>query len=94
MGAWPVYYVWPLPSHLIFESSDNWLHTHTADRRWPITMLLIGRHDQARAQRALAGGCSGFYSSDLDTAVHPGICETELLCAISTPEADWVVCYD
>ena len=78
MGAWPVYYVWPLPSHLISESSDNWLHTHTADRSWPITMLLIGRHGQSRAQRALAGGCSGFYSSDLDTAVHPGICETEL----------------
>ena len=78
MGAWPLYYVWPLPSHLIFESSDNWLHTYTADRRWPITMLLIGRHGQSRAQRALVGGCSGFYSSDLDTAVHPGICETEL----------------
>ena len=23
MGAWPMYYVWPMPSLIIFESSDN-----------------------------------------------------------------------
>ena len=52
-----------------------------ADRRWPITILLTGRNGQSRRQGLgeLAGGCSGFYSSDLDTAVHTGICETELL---------------
>ena len=32
MGAWPVYYMWPMPSHFIFEQSDNWLNTHMADR--------------------------------------------------------------
>ena len=88
MGAWPVYYVWPMPSHSIFESSDNWLNTHKADWRWPIIILLIGRDGQSRGQRALAV----FYSSDLDTAVHTGICETELLVVfhnIRSPRAWW-----
>ena len=56
MGAWPVYYVWPTPSHFIFESPDNWLNTHKADWRWPIIILLIGRDGQSRGQRSLAGG--------------------------------------
>ena len=60
MGAWPVYYVRPMPSHSIFESSDNWLNIHKADRRWPITILLIGRNGQSRGQGALAGGVLDF----------------------------------
>ena len=53
MGAWPVYYVWPMPSRFIFESPDNWRNTHKADWRWPIIILLIGRDVQSRGQRAL-----------------------------------------
>ena len=60
MGAWPVYYVWPMPSHFIFESPDNWLNTHKADLRWPIIILLIGRDGQSRGQRALGGGVLDF----------------------------------
>ena len=60
MGAWPVYYVWPMPSHFIFESPDNWLNTHKADWRWTIIIMLIGRGGQSRGQRALAGGVLDF----------------------------------
>ena len=60
MGAWPVYYVWPMPSHFIFESLDNWLNTHKADWHWPIIILLIGRDGQSRGQRALAWGVLDF----------------------------------
>ena len=60
MGTWPVYSVWPMPGHFIFESSNNWLNTHKADWRWPIIILLIGRNGQSRAQRALAGGFLDF----------------------------------
>ena len=49
-----------MPSHFIFESSDNWLNTHKADWRWPITILLIGRDGQSRGQRVLAGGVLDF----------------------------------
>ena len=79
MGAWPVYYVWPMPSHFIFESPDNWLITHKADWRWPIIILLIGRDGQSRGQRAFAGGVLGFTHRIPITAMHTGICETELL---------------
>ena len=60
MGARPVYYVWPMPSYFIFESSDNWLNTHKADWRWPIIILLIDNDGQSRGQRALAGGVLDF----------------------------------
>ena len=60
MGAWPVYYVWPMPSYFIFESPDNWLNTHKADWCWPIIILLIGHDGQSRGQRELAGGVLDF----------------------------------
>ena len=72
MGAWPVYYVWPMPSHFIFEHSQGWLtlaNHHTA--HWPRRSVTW--------PESVGWRCSGFYSSDPDTAMHTGICETELL---------------
>ena len=51
MGVWPVYNVWPMPSHFIFESSDNWLDSHKADWRWPIIILHIGRDGPSHVAR-------------------------------------------
>ena len=45
--------------------------------RWPIIILLIGRH--VTWPESVGWRFSEFYSSILDTAVHTGICETELL---------------
>ena len=60
MGAWLVHFLWLMLRHFIFESSNNWLNTHMADRRWPITILLIGHGGQSRDQRALAAGVLDF----------------------------------